>query len=118
MNPNSFTQRSSSSMQLAGDTPGVCGSWHTPTKFSGNSSQTRKIRSLQCWVQCRLVVASPMWCDIADARGEKIVTSVPRSRWNFSCGCTLSRSSSSLIASVPRVAAGVPPFKLAICASR
>jgi len=33
-----------------------------------------------------------MWCAIAEARGEKIVTSVPRSVWNFSCGWTLSRS--------------------------
>ena len=30
-------------MQLASGSPGVCGSWHTPTKFCGNSSQTRWI---------------------------------------------------------------------------
>ena len=35
-----------------------------------------------------------------DARGEKIVRFVPRSRWNLSCApSTLSRSSSSLILS-------------------
>jgi hypothetical protein len=28
---------------------------------------------------------------MADARGEKIVTSVPRSLWNFSCGWTLAQ---------------------------
>ena len=42
-----------------------------------------------------------MWCAIAEARGEKIVTSVPRSLWNFSCGCTASRSWSSVIVSAP-----------------
>ena len=107
-------QRSSSPMQLSGGTPGVCGNWHTPTKFSGNSSQTRWIRSLQCCVQCRLVTASPIWCAIADARGEKIVTSVPRFRWKVSCGWTLSRSSSSLIVTVPRSAGREEAFNPAI----
>ena len=38
-----------------------------------------------------------------DARGEKIVRLVPRSRWNFSCApSTLSRISSSLIFSAAR----------------
>ena len=40
-----------------------------------------------------------MWCAIAEARGEKIVTSVPRSLWNLSCGCTASRSWSSVMES-------------------
>jgi hypothetical protein len=39
-----------------------------------------------------------MWCPIADALGDKIVTSVPRSFWNFSCAPSrLSRIWSSLI---------------------
>ena len=49
-------------------------------------------------VQRGLVSASPTWCAIAAARGEKIVTSVPRSRWSLSCAPSrLSRISSSLI---------------------
>ena len=32
---------------MSATTPGVCGSWHTPMKFFGNSVQTRWIRSLQ-----------------------------------------------------------------------
>jgi hypothetical protein len=79
MNPSSVTQRSSSSMQLASGALGVCGNWQTATKFFGNSVQTRCTRSLQWRDQSRLVSASPMWCAIAEARGEKIVTSVPRS---------------------------------------
>ena len=41
-----------------------------------------------------------MWCAMPDARGEKIVRSVPRSRCNLSCApSTLARNSSSLILS-------------------
>jgi hypothetical protein len=39
--PSSLTQRFSSAIEVSGVTPGVCGSWHTPTKFFGKSSQTR-----------------------------------------------------------------------------
>src|SRR5439155_20615872 len=56
--PNSFTERSSSPMQLLGADPGDCGNWQTATKFPGYSVQTRGIRSLQCSAQCRLRVAS------------------------------------------------------------
>src|ERR1700730_15196239 len=35
MNPSSLTQRSSSAALLTGTTPGDCGNWQTPTKFSG-----------------------------------------------------------------------------------
>src|SRR5215471_7465159 len=58
-NPYSSTHRRNSSTQFAGDTPGDWGSWHTPTKLSGNSVQTRWIRSLTVCVHCRLVVSSP-----------------------------------------------------------
>jgi hypothetical protein len=51
-----------------------------------------------------------MWCAIADARGEKIVTSVPRSLWNLSCGCTASRSWSSVIVS-GRLASAAPDLE-------
>src|SRR5687768_3536220 len=57
--PNSSTQRSSSRMTPRGSTPGDCGSWQTPTKFSGYNWQTRWIISLQCSVQCLLVVSLP-----------------------------------------------------------
>ncbi len=60
MNPSSLTQRSSSAALLTGATPGDCGNWQTPTKFSGYSDTTRWIRSLQAWVQRRLVVSLPM----------------------------------------------------------
>jgi hypothetical protein len=41
-----------------------------------------------------------MWCDMPEARGEKMVRLVPRSRWNLSWApSTLARSSSSLIRS-------------------
>ena len=55
---------------------------------------------------------------MADARGEKMVTSVPRSRCSFSCAFSrLSRISSSLMRGS---AGGVPPapFHAASCASR
>jgi hypothetical protein len=40
--------------------------------------------SLQTSDHARLVAASPTWCAIPAARGEKIVTSVPRSRCSLS----------------------------------
>src|SRR5258707_6173840 len=58
--PNSLTQRSSSAMQFEGGTPGDCGSWHTPMKFSGYSEHTRWISSLLTCDQTRLVSASSM----------------------------------------------------------
>src|SRR3954466_6570589 len=79
MNPRSRTQRSNSAALLAGGTPGDCGNWQTPTKLSGYKPQTRLIRSLQTRDHSRLVVSLPTWCAIAEARGEKIVRSVPRS---------------------------------------
>ena len=54
--------------------------------------------SLQRIDHSRLVSALPMWCAMPPARGEKIVTFVPRSRWSLSCApSTLSRSWSSEI---------------------
>jgi hypothetical protein len=89
-------------MQLAGGTPGDCGSWQTPAKLSGKRPQARWIMSLQCRDQCRLVVALPMWCAMRDAVGENSVRSVPRSRCRRSCAPSSDwRISSSLIASVP-----------------
>ena len=49
------------------------------------SVQTRWIRSLHMRDQSWLVSALPTWCAMPAARGEKIVTSVPRSRWSLSC---------------------------------
>src|SRR5207248_222887 len=63
-----------------GASPCVCGNWHTPMKFFGNAVQTRWMRSLQICVHSRLTAKSPIWCPIPEARGEKIVRSVPRSR--------------------------------------
>src|SRR4029077_6913935 len=98
--------------------PGDCGSWHTPTKFFGYSAQTRAMRSLQCCDQWTLVVSSPTWCAMADARGEKIVTSVPRSRWSFNCAPSrLSRISSSVIDTVP-LDGGAPDLSAAVWVSR
>ena len=55
----SRTQRSSSGMQLAGDTPGDCGNMHAPMKLRGNKAQTRWISSLQADAHASLVPASP-----------------------------------------------------------
>ena len=55
-----------------------------------------------------------MWCDMPAARGEKMVMSVPRSRWNLSCEATLARISSSLNLSIARVGAWAGSFKAAI----
>ena len=71
--------RSSSSTQLAGFTPGDCGSEHTPMNRSGKMSQTRRMRSLLTWVHSRLMTSSPKWCPMCDALGEKSIRSVPRS---------------------------------------
>ena len=60
MKPRSFTQRSSSAALLAGGTPGDCGNWHTPTKFSGYNPHTRWIRSLHTRLHSRLVASVPM----------------------------------------------------------
>jgi hypothetical protein len=79
MKPSSSTQRSSSSTQFAGETPGDWGSMHTGAKFWGYSVQTRWIRSFCTRAHCALMAASPTWCSMEPARGEKKVTSLPRS---------------------------------------
>ena len=84
--PSSLTQRSSSLIEDVGASPCVCGSWHTPMKFFGNSVQTRWIRSLQICVHSWLTAKSPMWWPMPEARGEKIVRSVPRSLLEFELG--------------------------------
>ena len=68
-------------MQFSGETPGVCGSWQTPMKFSGNSVQTRWMQSFDARDHSRLTLPSPMWCPMPEARGENNVSAVPRSRW-------------------------------------
>ena len=75
--------------------------------------------SLQSSDHARLVAASPTWCAIPAARGEKIVRSVPRSRCSLSCAPSrLSRIWSSLILSA--LFAGPEPrlSNAAICALR
>jgi len=85
-------------MQVAGSTPGDCGSIAAVTKCSGKSWATRWQSSLQIAAQALETSKSPMWCAMKLARGEKIVRSEPRSRirrnWLVSI---VSRSSSSLI---------------------
>ena len=77
------------------------------------------MRSLHTRDHSRLVAASPMWCAIALARGEKIVTSVPRSRCILSCAPSrLARISSSLIASEARDGALAGSPIAAICSLR
>ena len=100
MKPISSTQRSSSSTQFAGETPGDWGSMHTGAKFFGYRVQTRWIRSFCTRAHWALMAASPTWCSMEPARGEKKVTSLPRSRCSFSWAFSrLSRISSSLILS-------------------
>ncbi len=99
MKPSSLTQRSSSPIEWAMSTPGDCGSWHTPTKVSGNRSTTRLIRSLQRRVQALDTASSPTWCAMVEARGENTVTSAPRSLirriWFFSIDSMISSSEMS-----------------------
>ena len=77
--------------------PGDCGSWATGAKLEGYRSHTRRISSFWCWDQNLEVCSLPMWWPIQLARGEKIVRSVPRSRWKASWAPSrLSRISSSL----------------------
>src|SRR6185436_12148886 len=117
--PNSFTQRSSSGITPRGSTPGDCGSWQTPTKFSGYNRQTRWMSSLQCSLQCLLVVSLPTWWPMALARGEKIVTSVPRERCNLSCAFSReSRIWSSLTAMLPLAGASAGVFSASVCCLR
>ena len=72
-------------------------------KFFGNSVQTRWIRSLQISVHSCDTAKSPTWWPMPEARGEKIVRSVPRSRCSLSCvPSMLSRISSSDIFSAAR----------------
>src|SRR6476646_3809732 len=73
--PYSRTHFSSSGMQVAGSTPGDCGSIATGTKWSGKSCDTRKHSSLQMAAQVAETLKSPMWCAMKLARGENSVTS-------------------------------------------
>ena len=98
-NPSSRTQRSSSAMDAFRSAPGDCGSWQTPMNVSGNSPATRAMRSLQARDHSTLTRSSPWWWPMADARGEKIVMSAPRSRRSLSWFCSIdSRISSSEMA--------------------
>jgi hypothetical protein len=96
--PSSSMTRLSSGMQFFGETPGNCGSWPTPTKFSGSSAQMRWMRSFETLLHSMLIASVPTWCAMPPARGEKTVRSPPRSFWNLSCGATLFTSTSSLMA--------------------
>lgn len=58
---------------------GLCGSMQTPAKVSGYSETQRAIRSFDTCAQATTVASSPTWGAIAEARGEKIVMSAPRS---------------------------------------
>ena len=53
-------------------------------KLAGYSWTTRAIRSLLTRAHRVLTASSPKWCSIAEARGEKIVASMPRSVISFS----------------------------------
>ena len=98
-NPSPVTQRSSSATDASSGAPGDCGSWQTPMNVSGNSPTTRAIRSLHARAHSMLTRSSPSWWAMADARGEKIVMSAPRSRSSRSWFCSIdSRISSSEIA--------------------
>src|SRR5450830_181269 len=67
--PYCSTHLTSSGMQVAGSTPGDCGSMAAGMKWSGNSSLTRKHSSLQMAAQVDEVSKSPMWCAMKLARG-------------------------------------------------
>ena len=96
--PSSSTQRRNSATERSMGTPGDWGSWQTPAKWSGKSCTTRATRSLLTCVQRALTPSSPMWCPIAEARGEKTVRSIPRSRISRSwLPSTEERSSSSVM---------------------
>ena len=98
-NPSSTTQRSSSATDAFRSAPGDCGSWQTPMNVSGNNPATRAMRSLQARDHSTLTRSSPSWWPMADARGEKIVMSEPRSRSSLSWFCSIdSRISSSEMA--------------------
>src|SRR5262245_8440266 len=58
-NPNSFTQRSSSSTHSLGPTPGDCGSWQRGEPLSGQGRVTGAMRSLQASVKYRLMGGEP-----------------------------------------------------------
>src|SRR5262249_49716850 len=99
--PHSCTQRSISSRQFCGPTPGVCGNCPTGENCCGNSLQTRPIRSLFASVQYRLISSLPKSCPMPEARGENIRRLMPRS-----CICLIfpasdARISSSLMPSEP-----------------
>ena len=96
--PYCSTHFTSSGMQVAGSTPGLCGSIAAGMKWSGKSWLTRKQSSLQIAAQVLLTWKSPMWWAMKLARGLKIVRSLPRSRILASwLSSMVSRSSSSLI---------------------
>src|SRR5690606_19905007 len=82
--PYSLTHFSSSGTQVAGSTPGDCGSMAAMTKLSGNSVATRWHSSLQIADQVLDTWKSPMWWAMKLARGEKIVRDRKSTRLNSS----------------------------------
>ena len=116
MNPKSLTHRSSSAMQLASGSLGVCGNWHADEVLREQRTNAMdQIVALPRPVEAGAGIADVMR-HRRRARRE-IVTSVPRSLWNLSCGCTLSRSWSSETWTGPGVGIDAS-FNPAICASR
>lgn len=98
MKPSSSTQRRSSLIEAVRSALGDWGSMQTPTNVSGNIATTRAIRLLQWNAHSSEIAWSPTWCAMADARGEKIVRSAPRSLMSFNWFCSIvSRISSSEI---------------------
>jgi len=72
MNPNSLMHRSSSAIEFLRRNAGRLRQLTDAHKVIRYTACTRGwIRSLQCRVQFTLVVASPMWCAIAEARAKR-----------------------------------------------
>ena len=115
--PSSPTHRRSSSTESAIPPLGVCGSWHAAAKCVGNRPATRCTRSLLARAQARATAGSSTSWAIAEARGEKIIRSPPRSRRIRSW----LRSMLSTIASSPIAGAAGgadPSWSAASCAAR
>ena len=78
----------------------------------------RWMRSLQTVVHCLLIASEPTWCAMPDARGEKMVRSLPRAFWNLSWGSTLLTRTSSLMPRSVEVGLRAESASPASCLSR
>ncbi len=98
MKPSCVTQRSSSAIELVMSASSDWGSMQTPAKVSGNIATTRAMRLLQACAHGTATDWSPTCGAMAEARGEKIVMSAPRSLMRRSWFASIVwRTSSSLI---------------------